>query len=108
MELYDKAQETLGQRKKVLLASQDKAAAFGAALQKYFLDSRSAKGVNGYLYRYVHGWLPRRGYTLRLALPQGQEYSRHSDITRALPQAGVLSPFPRLLHFDQLQTALVE
>ena len=108
MELYDKAQEMLGRGKKVLLAGLDKAAAFGAVLQKYSPDSRSAKGVNGYLYRYVHGRLPRRGYTLRLALSQGQEYSRHSDVTRALPEGGVLSPFPCLLHFDKLETALVE
>ena len=55
-----------------------------------------------YTQRYLATWLTRRRFSVRLATPQGRFYSSWRQLSRGLPQGGVLSPFLWLLHFNSL------
>ena len=106
VELYDRARQALNDNKHVVIASLDISGAFDTIPHKPLLSSIRARGVHGYIYRYIHTWLTKRRFALRLASPQGYKHSRRCDVTRGLPQGGVLSPLLWLFHFDNLETLL--
>ena len=90
----------------VFVASLDKAGASDAVPHKKLLEALRGEGVGESIYRYLWAWITKRRLKVRFASPQGNQYSRYYEITRGLPQGGVLSPFSWIVFFDQLEAGL--
>ena len=88
------------------LASIDVDSAFDAVPHSSLIASFEEAGVDSYTCRYLHKWLRTRFFRVRLLSPRGRFYSTYRQISRGLPQGGVLSPFLWIVHINPLLNSI--
>ena len=90
----------------IYLAAVDVESAFDSVPRKKVLQALTERKADGHILRYLRKWLTERRFILRLQSPPGVHFSTRRNITRGLPQGGILSPFLWMVHFYSLKTDL--
>ena len=85
----------------VYVASLDIYGAFDTAPHEELVATMRRMGMDWFIARFLEKWLTRRGFRVRLITTKGRFLSRPRDISRGLPQGGVISPFLWIMHFDR-------
>ena len=102
IEFRDFAREANRAGDYVYVASVDMDGAFDTVPHKLLVQTVEQLGVDPYVCRYLHKWLTKRIFTVRLQTATGRCYSSWRGIGRGVPQGGILSPFLWALHVDSL------
>ena len=105
-EIYDFAQAGNHDDLRVYLASLDTSRAFDTVSHHTLMRTAGGLDTDPYLTRFVERRLRGRQFSVRLASSAGPLLGTFKPGTRGLPQGGVLSPFPWLLHFMGLHAAV--
>ena len=101
-ELADFDPTQLEKGRSVYIASLDIEGAVDAVPHEGLMQTMWDSEADAYLVRFVEVWLKTRRFRVRLTAPGGKFVSRLRDITRGLPQGGILSPLMWILHFNSL------
>ena len=101
-EVRDFLREALSDDKFVYIAGADVNSAFDNVPHDLLVRTAEDMGISRHICRYMHNWLTRRIFSVRLQTPEGREHSSWRSIGRGLPQGGVLSPYLWLMHMNKI------
>ena len=105
-ELGDFAQRALISQHYCYMVSLDAEGAFDNVPRVRLLKAREEMGVGGRERRAAHNWLRGRMFQVEMRTPAGDFYSNVYEISKGLPQGGVLSPLLWIIFFDDVMGGL--
>ena len=101
-EFHDYVREAAAKREHTYVAAIDVDSAFDSVPHNRLLQTVEERNVNGYICQYIHNWLRKRLFAVRLNSSTGRFLSAWKKIGKGVPQGGVLSPYLWNLHIDRL------
>ena len=85
----------------IYVASLDIKGAFDTVPHEGLSNTLQRIDMDPHCRRFVDNWIGSRRFRVRLLTPMGKTLSTPREITRGLPQGGILSPLLWVLHFSR-------
>ena len=105
-EIMDSAHRALMRKRYVYLVSFDIRGAFDNVAHRQLVRGLGKMGIDPHTKRVVHNWLMTRTFQVRMTSSKGTYHSSIYNITKGLPQGGVLSPLLWLMFLNNIQAQL--